>query len=265
MAYIRKNFIIGTLGPLVFREVRGKNIVSTKVAKGKIKHTPNTKTVSNTFGMASALGGYMMGCFEEPLNGCQDPLLFKRLTYQIQQVLLSCRNSKTRLYDFKSDSFSPLANLNFTVKSPLKSWMKSVPIIRLVDTRLSISLSRLDDPAKLVFPKGCFTCEIIASVALFQLEAGLQVTDAENQSLAVKRDLNDISSHTFAFQVPEGCFCVVSIFLSYYSMKRKYTTLLNTKKFNPSAICAAFIMPGKYANNDGRIWEDMNGLKFDQE
>lgn len=262
MAHMRKNFIIGVLGPLVFRELNGKNIVSTRVAKGKIKHTKNTKTVSNTFGMATKLAGHILGCFKDSLNDCQDPLLFRRLSRLLQQVFLTTRDIKTRLYSFELNSFRSLNSLDFTIKSPLESSLINDPVVNLAGDQMSVFVSGLDNPEILVYPKGCFTCEITVSLAFFQMAAGLKIANSENQRVMLKKNTNDISEHEFVFQVPAGCLCIASIILNFFSIKRNYTALINTKEFNPSAICAAFIMPGKYGDSDGREWNEMEGLKF---
>lgn len=260
---MRNNFIIGVLGPLVFRELNGKNVISNRVPKGTIKHSKNTKTVSDTFGMANGLAGNMLGCFKEALNNCQDPKLFRRLRKLIQHALLASRDFKSRLYSFDESSFKSLVNVDFTIKSPLELSLLSEPVVNLTGDRLRIFVSGLDDPEILVYPKECFTCEVTVSVALFQLAPGLKLARSENQSVLLKKNINDISEHEFIFQIPEGCLCVASIILNFYSINRKYTSLINTKDFNPSAICAAFIKPGEYQDNDGRQWDEMDGLKFD--
>jgi len=48
MATRKGNYLTGVLGPLVLRVVNGKQVVSTRVKKGKIKHTEATKKSNQT-------------------------------------------------------------------------------------------------------------------------------------------------------------------------------------------------------------------------
>jgi len=56
MAKLIGNLLSGSLGPYIFRIVKGKQIVSLKPASGTINQSVATKVASEVFGKASTLG-----------------------------------------------------------------------------------------------------------------------------------------------------------------------------------------------------------------
>jgi hypothetical protein len=261
MGIIKGKFIVGPVGPVNFRVLNGKNIVSAKVAKGTMKQTKATKSVGTNFGVANRLSSQMMQCLTRPLSGYQDNKMFSRLSTRMNQLLYDARNLTTGGYNLDIDSFSALADFDFNTKSPLKLSLKSAPVISLMNGLLRVQLNDLDNPKKIKHPIHSKSCEIVVSLSLFRLKEALTIPHAEFQRLKLRRDQTAISTHEFNFAVPDGCLCIVAIHMYFYSHTDNYLSILNNKKFSPGSICTAYYIPGEYADTDGRKWFDISRLK----
>jgi len=260
MGIIKGKFIVGSVGPVNYRVLKGKNIVSAKTVKGTMRQSKATISVAATFGIANRLSKEIMHSVKKPLSGFQDNLMFSRLTTRINHVLYNAKDQSMDRYNFSADSFSPLADFDFNSKSLLKLSLKSVPVISLSNGLLRLQLNDLDHPKSINYPVRSKSCEIVVSMSLFRLDAGLKIPDAEYQRLKLRRDQNEISTHEFNFSLPKGCLCIMAINIYYYSVTDNFLSILNNKKFSPGSICAAYYTPGEYAGNDGRKWFDMRRL-----
>lgn len=258
------NFLKGIIGSLIFKQRKGKQVVSERSAPGTIKHTAATKRASSTFGMATTLNSHIRQMFALPIGGFGDAEMVNRLNSKMIQILNLCRNPDTLLFQFDEDSFSNLAGFDYNVNSPLAKSLGSAPSYGFVNGILNLKLPSLAKPSKLKFPARSTGCEITASAALFLLEEGMKVYRPADQKMIVQKVSADLDGFDFQFEVPEGCFGVVSIFLNYYSIKSGREVIINHKGFSPAGIAAAVFHAGKYVNNNGQSWVPMNDLHFNQ-
>ena len=263
MGIIKGKFITGPAGPVNFRVLNGKNIVSAKMVKGTMKQTKRTIAVATTFGIANRLSGEMMQSLKKPLGGLQDNLMFKRLIKTLHHIFCNARNLTEEQYSFTSKSFNPLAGFDFNINSPLKQSLNTVPAVSLHNGLLRLVFNELDNPENINYPMRSKSCEIVVSMTLFRLKEGLKIPGAEYQRLKLKRDQNTISAHEFNFSVPDGCLCIVAINMYFYWFTDNYLSILNHKKFSPGSIFAAYYVPGEYPGDDGRKWFNMRKLKID--
>jgi len=262
MGILKGKFIVGPVGPVNCRVVKGKNIISAKIVPGTMKQTKATIKVAATFGIANLLGSEIMEAYKKPLSGFQDNLMFKRLTGRLNHIIYNARDLPTDGYRFTDDSFRPLDDLDFNIKSPLKLSLNTAPVVSLNNGLLRIKLNDLDNPKNIHYPMRGKSCEIVVSMALFRLNEGLKISGAEYQRLKLKRYENTVSTHEFNFSIPDGCLCIVAINMFYYSITDNFLSVLNHKNFSPGSICAAYYVPGEYAGNDERKWFDMMKLRI---
>jgi hypothetical protein len=262
MGILKGKFIVGPVGPVNFRVVNGKNIVSAKMVKGTMKQTKGTKKLAGIFGIANRLSSEMMECLKKPLSGYQDNLMYKRLTGRLNHIFYHARDLSSDGYSFTDASFNVLADIDFNILSPLKVSLNTMPVVSLNNGVLRVKLNDLDNPNKIYYPVHSKSCEIVVSMSLFRLKEGLKTPEAEYQRLKLKRYQTSVSTHDFTFSVPEGCLCTVAISMYYYSITDNYLSILNNGKFSPGSICAAFYIPGEYADTDGRKWYDMRGFRI---
>jgi len=257
MGILKGKFIVGPVGPVNFRVVKGKNIVSAKPVKGTMKQTKGTIRVASTFGIANQLSSEMMESFKKPISSFQDNLLFKRLTGRLRKIIYNARDLHSDRYSFTGESFNPLSDFDFNIDSPLKMSLNTLPVVSLRDGLLRVVLDDLDNPKKITYPMRSESCEIVVSMSLFRMTDGLKIPGAEYQRLKLKRYQDTISIHEFNYSIPAGCLCVVALNMYYYSITDNYLSILNNKKFSPGSILATYYVPGEYTEDESRKWVDM--------
>ena len=243
-------YLRGTLGPLVFKGYREKQIVTTKRGRGAVKQTTNSQRSASTFGLASKLGGKLRYILGNEIGGLQDGNMVNRMNTVFNLMLSDCRDPKTRLFSFKEYSFRRLADFEFNINSPLRNYLEVKPETTIANSKMQVVFPVLEHPAKLKFPEESTSCRMTVSLALFRLKEGKHISTSQSQRMVFDREKPELNGQTFTFEVPDGCLCLVSLFLDYYA----YSVPLNHKKFNPGGILDAFLTPGIYQGNDRRNW-----------
>ena len=261
MARKEGNFLRGALGPFIFRVVRGKQLVSTRPARGTIKQTKATKTSSQTFGMASSLAAQIRKTFEINVGTNFDPTVNERLTGVIRKILGLCRDAVTKHYEFRKNSFIDLKGFDFNINSKMESQMALMPRVTVKDGQMKVVTEELAIPRQLNFPLDSFRCQLIVSMSLLRLRDGLVLGKSESQSLDVTRHTKTLAAHTFSFNVPTGCLCIATLSLRYSIAGKSGWKAITNTEFNPSCICGALITPGTYQQDERTRWEDM--VRFD--
>jgi hypothetical protein len=260
MARKKGDFLSGVLGPLVFRVVNGVQRVSQRPEPGTMKQTADTKRAANTFGMASSLGAKFRGTLKEQLLAFSNNGVKNRLNGRLMEILGSCRNPKSLMYQFAGDSFEGLEDFEYHTKSTVGKLLGRPPEISVDQGKIRFRLPELKIPIQLKFPYDSFRCKINVSVSLLRLRDGLYQALAETQTVVFNNHMKKTDPHEFEFEVPNGCLCIVSLFLVYETANRKGWKMINNKNFNPGCICKAIITDGEYQAGDGIIWKEM--VKF---
>lgn len=262
MARVYGNFLKGIIGPVSLKVLNGIQIVSQSIVPGTMKQTVKTIKAANTFGVASSLACHVREVFNNHINGFADSGMVNRLNGRMVGILNLSRDPETRLYNFENDSFNVLTGFDFNINSPLFKALSIVPYIKFNEGILNITAPAAKVPAKLKFIARSSHCEVVASVGLFRLEEGTRTHSTIDQSILIERQLPNLDQLNFRFNIPNGCLCIISIFLKYYSRIAKRELILNSKKYNPAGICAALLIPGKYEERDKQVWVEMNKLEF---
>jgi hypothetical protein len=260
MAKLKGNLLSGLLGPLVFSIVDGKQRVKTACAPGTMKQTKATKEAADTFGMGSGLSAKIRKTLATQLGGFYDGDMANRLTRKVVGILGLCRNQTTRLFEFDRNSFSGLEKLEFNLDAKVETILKKPPAVELSDGIVSVSFSALEIPEQLKFPYKSFRCQLDVNISLLRLRDGLFDENPETRSLILTKDKTEAGPYEFNFPVPDGCLCIVSLFLIYSSPVKTGRKAMNHKKFNPGSIIAALFTPGTYRETDHRNWMEM--IKF---
>ncbi|QNK63637.1 hypothetical protein H7F33_03790 [Pedobacter sp. PAMC26386] len=258
MAILKGKFLSGILGNLIFKPVKGRLIVTSKVASGQMKQTVGTKKASNTFCMSSRFSKNIRSVFEGMIAGREEGTCQSRLTGKLTASLGACRDSETRLFHFERNSFSNLSGFDFNADSPIEKNLSLMPLVRLKNNRIGVSYPKTVNEQKLRFPKHATACKLTATVGLIRLKDGKKVLNPDQQFIYLQKDELLTDQLNFSFKVPSGCLCIVVLFLSFY----KKDVLLNSKIFNPAVICDALISPGVFQEDGQYTWEDMRNLKF---
>jgi len=253
MAKFDGKFLKGALGPVVFRVVNGKQIVSSK--PHKVKQTAETKKAGSTFGEGSSLSRQIRANFAEGILNLHDQNLHDRLLSRLNVIVNQCRDKKTMKYHFNENSFNSLINFDFNIHSPLKKQLPSEPAIVIENQTLTVAFPKSEHPAKLKFIKGGYDCELKILVRFYRLKDGLKTRyNAEQTILVEKYGNNDLSGKEFPFAIPNGCLCIVSMFLHYSGE----FGIINSKQINPGAICYAGETQGIFEENASFLWSRMD-------
>jgi len=260
MAKSKGSFISGAFGPFVFKIVNGKQIVCRKEAPGTRKHTAATLRAAQGFGRGSLFGKKFRKTLDAQYYGLFTQESSNAIVGSLNTALVDSRNSVSDVYKFQRDSFRILAGLEFNLKSKVRRMLSILPVVKLRKNVLSVVFSKMEAPAKFKFPRKSITCEIVVALSLFRLHDGLMVSNAESQTMQVHKSAGVVGPHTFQFDVPPGCLCVVSIFLNYATAYKGGWKIIKDHKFSPGFICDAKVTPGKYQNSDDRIWRP--SIKF---
>lgn len=244
----------GGLGPFVYRVINGKQFVYIKPAPGTMQQTPATVKAANTFGMASSLSSSIRQSLVKTINGFGDWEMKNRLVSAVLKTLIHCRDTSTRLYDFEQDSFDYLEGFDFNIKTTLPILLAAVPSAVLEADSLTVNIPQLLIPKQLKFPGSTFQCKMMVNVSFFRLADGLMAKEPDSQMIVVTKDQDQLQGQQLIFDMPQGCLCIVSVFLEYAVYRKDVMLVINNQKFNPGKIIKAFITPGTYQGNDNRIW-----------
>jgi len=262
MATKKGNFIRGIVGPLIFRKLNGKQVVSSRIPAGTMKQTEATKQAAGNFGAASGLSKHFRLMNQSLIAGHNDSGMFNRLTSRFVESLNKSRDREDKGFKFSTDSFDSLTGFDFNINSPVADRMSLLPGLILEDSQLRLFYLETPEEIDLKFPVKSMDCEIIASMAVFNLKKGQRVFTSDLQQRVVKKKNPVINDLEFRFNAPQGCLCIVSILLKYYSVMDIRGTLVNTKQFSPAAICGAIVTPGTFKNTDNRNWLVMDKVKL---
>jgi hypothetical protein len=257
MATRKGNYLTGVLGPLVLRVVNGKQVVSTRVKKGKIKHTEATKKSNQTFGMASAFATDVRYTIAEHVIGMSDYSMCSRLSGAFFSVFSKVRDKATRKYYFRTDSFESLLGFNFHQSYKVANRIATMPEMKLQDGIMEVSFPRINDADWMQYPYNSYKCTVKATVSLFMLKEGLMVSSAETQQKVVLKGIAVEEPLAFNFQVSNGCFYIVCLYLNYCATGKNGIILPPHIKMTAGTICYAGFAPGVFNPDNKMRWVDM--------
>lgn len=257
MATRKGKFLTGILGPVVLRSVRDKQVVSSKVAKGKIKHSVETKKSNQTFGMASTLATCIRQTIGDQLIGMTDVDMCSRLTGAVFSVLSRTRNKVTRQYHFEENSFESLNGFNFHPSFRVTNRILKLPELSWDHNTLTVSFPQSHQPDFLQFPYNSFKCTLTISLSLFRLQDGLMVAQAEKTKIVILKAVGLEAPLSFNFVAPQGCLYVACIYLQYVSTANNGFKAANSPRLTAACILKAALVPGEYQEKDQFNWVEM--------
>lgn len=257
MARRKGNFLTGIIGPVVLKVVNDKQIVASRVAKGKIKHSEATKKSNHTFGMASTLASQFRRTIAEQFVGMYDFDMASRLSGAFFSILSKTRNKDTREYHFEQHSFESLTNFNFHQSYKVSNRLAKMPEVYWKNNVLEVGFTHIEQPGSLQFVNGSYKCTVTITLSLFRLKEGYMVAQAKTEEFVVLKQVGLQQSLHYRFEVPQGCFYILCIGLQYVATGKNGYKLANSPKLTAASICRAEIVGGDYENNDHFHWEEM--------
>lgn len=261
MGKFNGKFLSGVIGNLKFSVRNGKQVVSQAVAPGTMKQTEETKKASTVFGKAASLNKLLRQSLVAQYKGLFFNATINSLTGRMSSILKDCKDPESGTYQFDLNSFLRLEQLEFNPKSKVSNLLPATPVATLKNDVLSLTLFEHPLPRDLKFPLKSFKCEITTALSLFRLKDRKMVFRAEAQSIVVEKGKKVSAPHTFLFNLPAGCLCVMTVFLNYWTIDESGWTIIKNRKFSPAVICGAYHTEGNYQAGDDRSWSRVD-LKF---
>lgn len=261
MATREGEFFRGLIGPLSFRVLRGKQIVSTRIAKGTMKQTALTIKSASTFGMAAKLAAEIKRLFGFTYDQHADSSILSRLTGVLNQLLSKCRDRRSMTYDFTESGFAALIGFEFANGSKVASMLSKLPVVSLDNETLKIQLPKLKIPEEFIFPDKSLKCKLTLSVALFRLRDGLAASKSVHNSLLIGKSQKLMPAQTLDLTIPKDCLAVVGLFMEYQSAGKDGWVVINHKELNPGCIVGTVMTGGKFKDNGDRLWAKMVRFK----
>lgn len=253
MAILKGNFVTGLLGPLTFKELNGQQVITSQA--NDVKQTEGTKKAAKTFGMASTLQSQITERFSFNLMGLKDSDQHSRMNQILNPALFGARHPTTRAFHFEKETFENLKGFEFNLGLRANDQMIIKPVVHIDEGVLQVSFPDWELPSKLKWMDKSSYCIMTFSVVLFRLGDGLKERFPEMQSVRLEKGTDDVlNGRSFTFNVPDGCLCIVGVFLQYFDSFR----MLNNEKMSPAAICDAIVLKGTYAEETERLWMNMN-------
>jgi len=269
MATKKGKFLSGILGPVMLRRLNGQQIVSSRPDRSRVKQTQRSKMANNTFGSGSKLGKQLRLLFAPWIEGLYDYDMVNRLHSALMKSLVPARDIDSGCYNFDEESFKHLDGLEFNKWSPARARLDGIPSVEIEDGKINVRVPGTSVWSRIKYPGKTTHCEVTIAVAHLNLSDGLRVFTPYRETWDMIRPempSGRVEQEDLVFTMPalEGCLCIVSMFLKFYSLDRTFKHVYNHKKFSPGFICAAKNIPGEYKPTDDFFWVEMGGLKFEQ-
>lgn len=250
MARFIKNQLRGPVGPVNFRNVKGRLIVSAKVAPGTKKQTKASIVTANNFGKASATGLQIRASYRQQIVEMPDGEMHRRLNKEFTTIYNSDLDKESGTFHFNADSFNALTNFEFNDTSRLKNKMIVQPDFVLEDSRLTIRFPYDRERKFLKFPAAASVCELCMVVTYLKMDDRTCLRKPLLEEVMVEKDNNYPMGQHFTFDVPEGCVFLLSIFLKFNNSPGAE----NYKNQNAGAICYTTFSPGLYTGEVINRW-----------
>ncbi|KIO75556.1 hypothetical protein TH53_19960 [Pedobacter lusitanus] len=261
MAIRKGDFLIGKLKDLVYRKVKNTQVAQSAPGKGRVRQTTGTKKLAYLFGRASMLGKIIRYQSADQIFGFHDGPMVNRLTKKLQEILLHYYPVDKETHPFNEESFIQLKGFDFNLNSPLHKSLWAEPLITLKGHELQFILPEIKIPEELKFPGNCDSCVITISTNYFDLEKGYLNIWPDVKKIEIKKNSPLLEKQEFSFQLPEGCLCLTTMAIQYFTKKHQLTVLYNHKDFNPAQICSAVVTEGTFVFQKDFPWQQTKWTK----
>jgi hypothetical protein len=256
MAQKKGDLISGAIGPVVFRIVNGKQIISSRPPKGKVKLSDSTKKANKTFGKASKIGAQLRRTVKLELKNKCDVNSSSRLSGELFSILHECTNKDTLEFDWQRNSFKSLNGFEFNFNYKVKTQIINMPVAELINGVLKVDFDQMKISEHFKFPYRSYHCILTATVSLLNLKANTVSVRAESLKRSINITEKIIQPFTFEFAVPDGCLYVLCLYQQYTTSAKDQLRAGVTKKLNRACICSAGISSGIYVGTDNFLWEE---------
>lgn len=238
-----KGLLSGIVGPVAFRVVNGKPIVSSKPGKGRVKQTAATKKSASEFGVALAAARKIRLGLSDVFGQYADPGMHRRFGTKVYEVLRSCHDKPSGTRTITDGDISLLERFDFNAESPFAKHCFIQPAVSMAETGIvTITLPESVSPGD--FPqKGKATgCDLCFEVIAFNTQ-NWHVAKREAFILQAGFSVKSVNGNEYATAPFEnGLLIIVTATIIYKRNNAALGTLtLNNKSLHPAEISAVFL------------------------
>jgi hypothetical protein len=262
MAKRKKHLFSGVVGPVIFKILRGEQLVTARPKTGTIKQSEGSIKAQSTFGISSKLSGKIRQSFVSLLKNREDSCVSGRVTGALNIILQQVRNKATNRFSFESNAFDSLTDLDFNSEAPMNKYLLVNPVVNFDRQQLTVELLLSKPTASIRFPDNAKACRLTVAVCCFALADGLRFMHPLRKDLMIEKEESKLDVENFNFTVPAGCLCIVTTSLVFLSGSVASGRALSGLKLNPSSISAAVITAGTFSKTEEFPWIEMDGLRL---
>ena len=256
MAKFDGKFFKGMVGPVVYKQYRGMQLVTAKSTLTLASQTENTKKAAAAFGLTSSLAADLRKNLCNIVTGFYDGTMVYRFKKLVQEAIYHSAGPEAGAYNFTANSFERLNGFEFNATSPVASNFFIQPEQELLGDNLMFKLPELRLSHDLKFPNNATSCLLHIAVGMYDLTYGHK-TICPVQSVEVLNEGSVIPAQSFEFTVVPGCLCITVLSFQYMQQTFSGQQIINSKAFNPVAVFSAVMADGAVLPEQTSHWQPM--------
>ncbi|WP_432712570.1 hypothetical protein [Pedobacter sp.] len=251
----------GSVGKLIYRNIKGKTIIQSKPAPGITKQTAATNASKIDFSLGSNRAKIMRYVLFPMLNGKHDAKMINRFNTAVGDVVRSNTALQPGFRDLEDGDMALLNGFEFNMNSPFASMLGvKLTMTQSFHKGVTISLPTFEVKEDLVFP------DMAAGVVLRVLISALNLQRNEYQycgyaelNIPLGSVVVPKTEWSFLEMMPDQCLFLASCSLDYYGSGLYTAYGLNSVKLHPVTIIGLqssqefeFQLPGPQDETD--LW-----------
>jgi hypothetical protein len=246
MAIVKGKFIVGLVGPIVYKMHRGQQVITARPRSGH-KITAETKQAAHTFGKASGFASQIRQSVSDIVTKNYDGTMNYRLNQELVLILKKARDPETGAFYFDPFSFEALRGFQFNSKSPFNHSLFVNPYITVSDGQLSLHLPEISVPQDMKFPLQATSCNINFEVVEFNVVEGKKKKTLLGTK-AIAHAIGVTPAQEWTAALTPGWFSVVVMSLNYVEHTYAGDVVLNSKTY-----CPAMMIQAGFLNDTDQI------------
>ncbi|MNX89204.1 hypothetical protein D3C86_1212110 [compost metagenome] len=243
MAKFDGKFFKGMVGPVVYKQYRGMQLVTAKSRLTLSGQTANTRKAAAAFGLTSSLAADLRKNLCNVVTDFYDGTMIYRFKKLVQEAVYHSADRDAGTYNFTANSFERLNGFEFNAASPVASNFFAQPEQEITGDTLVLSMPEIKLPYDLKFPGNADLCLLNIAVGMYDLTYGHK-SICPVQSVEIVNGPGVTPARSFEFTIEPGCLCITILSFQYIQKTFSGNQIINSKVFNPVAIFRAVMADG---------------------
>lgn len=259
MARSDGKFTRGKIGPHVYKEHRGKQVIQQLPIFTETSHTEPSKKSAKIFGMASNLAMHLRDSLHPVVTDFSDGTMVNRLNSDVVHILNQSKNTSFGGFSFHKESFSRLNGFEFNEHSLVRDIFYARPEVTANENLLKVIVPEMELPKEFIFPEQIGLCLLSFGLGMYDLTNGrLKFNPVQSTEITYNYKHRIVPENRFEFEIEPGCLCVTVISLQFLRNTFAGKMFYNTIDYNPVAILKAFIADGTVDESRTASWYEMD-------